>query len=203
MGEGRVNRGILESNTMPVEHLLATPGRREFLKLFGAGTLGLALPGGFLYAQGSTPKPLRGIFPIAQTPFTAGGKLDVDGLVEEVKFVDRGGVHGFVWPQMVSEWLALTEAERLLGMEAIASAGKKLRPAIVFGVQAADLATSLKLAKHAAEIGADGIISLPPSESLTPPQMLEYYKAIGAATRLPLFVQAVGDMDVKLDHGDV
>ncbi|MGB7719219.1 MAG: dihydrodipicolinate synthase family protein, partial [Bryobacteraceae bacterium] len=165
---------------MPVEHLLATPGRREFLKLFGAGTLGLALPGGFLYAQGAAPKPLRGIFPIAQTPFTAAGKLDVDGLVDEVQFVDRGGVHGFVWPQMVSEWLALTERERLLGMEAIASAGKKLRSAIVFGVQAADLATSLKLAKYAAEVGADAIISLPPSESLTPPQMLQYYKAIGA-----------------------
>jgi dihydrodipicolinate synthase/N-acetylneuraminate lyase len=182
----------------PVECLVAARGRREFLRLIGAGTLGLALPGGFLCAQGATPKPLRGIFPIAQTPFTASGKLDVDGLVEEVKFVDRGGVHGFVWPQMVSEWLALTEQERLLGMEAIASAGKKLKPAIVFGVQAADLGTSLKLAKHAAEVGADGIISLPPSENPTPQQMLDYYKAIGTATRLPLFVQAVGDMDMNL-----
>src|ERR1017187_7735736 len=163
---------------MPVECLLAGRGRREFLKLFGAGALGLALPGEFLCLQGAGPKPLRGIFPIAQTPFTTSGKLDVDGLVEEVKFVDRGGVHGFVWPQMVSEWLSLTERERLLGMEAIASAGKKLKPAIVFGVQSADLATSLKLAKHAAEVGADGIISLPPSENLTAQQMLEYYKAI-------------------------
>jgi dihydrodipicolinate synthase/N-acetylneuraminate lyase len=151
-----------------------------------------------LCAQGAGPKPLRGIFPIAQTPFTAGGKLDVDGLVAEVKFVDRGGVHGFVWPQMFSEWLALTDRERLLGMEAIASAGKKLKPAIVFGVQAADLPTSLKLAKHAAEVGADGIISLPPAENLTSRQVLEYYQAIGAAAGLPLFVQAVGDMNIDL-----
>jgi len=165
----------------PVERLLAAPGRRDFLKLFGAGTLGLALPGGFLYARGPRQSPAR-YLSIAQTPFTAAGKLDVDGLVDEVKFVDRGGVHGFVWPQMVGEWLALTEPERLLGMEAIASAGKKLKPAIVFGVQAADLATSLKLAKHAAAVGADAIISLPPSESLTPRQMLDYYKAIGAPT---------------------
>jgi 4-hydroxy-tetrahydrodipicolinate synthase len=186
------------TNQMPVECLLADRGRREFLKLIGAGTLGFALPGGFLCAQGAGPKALRGIFPIAQTPFTASGKLDVDGLVEEVKFVDRGGVHGFVWPQMFSEWLALTEPERMVGMEAIASAGKKLRPAIVFGVQAADLATSLKLAKHAAAVGADGIISLPPAENLTSQQILEYYKAIGGATRLPLVVQAVGNMDNDL-----
>jgi len=103
-----------------------------------------------------------------------------------------------VWPQMVSEWLSLTEPERLQGMEAIATAGKKLKPAIVFGVQAADLATSLKLAKHAAAVGADGIISLPPSENLTPQQMLDYYKAIGTVTKLPLFVQAVGDMNINL-----
>jgi 4-hydroxy-tetrahydrodipicolinate synthase len=183
---------------MSLELALATRGRREFLKLIGAGTLGFALPGGFLCAQGAGPKPLRGIFPIAQTPFTASGKLDADSLAEEVKFVDRGGVHGFVWPQMFSEWLSLTEQERLLGMEAIGSAGKKLRPAIVFGVQAADLATSLKLAKHAAAVGADGIISLPPAENLTSQQMLEYYQAIGGATKLPLFVQAVGNMDNDL-----
>jgi 4-hydroxy-tetrahydrodipicolinate synthase len=182
----------------PVECLVAASGRREFLRLIGAGTLGLALPGGFWCAQGAGPKPLRGIFPIAQTPFTASGKLDVDGLVEEVKFVDRGGVHGFVWPQMFSEWLALTGQERLQGMEAIASAGKKLKTAIVFGVQSADLATSLKLARHAAEVGADGIISLPPAENLSARQVLEYYQAIGVAARLPLFVQAVGDMNIDL-----
>jgi 2-keto-3-deoxy-L-arabinonate dehydratase len=183
---------------MQTGHALEDPCRREILGLAGAGALGLALPGGCLLARQSTAKPLRGIFPIAQTPFTAGDKLDLDSLVEQVKFIDRGGVHGFVWPQMVSEWMTLTAQERWLGMEAIGSAGGKLKPAIVFGVQSADLATSLKLARHAEKVGADGIISLPPSENLTARQMLEYYKTIGSATRLPLFVQAVGDMDVNL-----
>ena len=71
--------------------------RREFLQFLCAGAVGLLVPGGMtLGSERSGSKPLRGIFPIAQTPFTAGGKLDVDGLVEEVKFVDRGGVHGFI-----------------------------------------------------------------------------------------------------------
>ena len=165
---------------METRHPLRDPCRREILGLFGAGALGLALAGRPLFAQPSTAKPLRGIFPIALTPFTAGDKLDLDTLVEEVKFIDRGGVHGFVWPQMVSEWTSLTTQERMLGMEAIGSAGRKLKPAIVFGVQSADLATSLQLARHAEKVGADGIISLPPAENLTAQQMLEYYKAIGA-----------------------
>jgi hypothetical protein len=46
----------------------------------------------------ATAKPLRGLFPIGFTPFTAENKMDVDGLAAQVKFCNRGGVHGFVWP---------------------------------------------------------------------------------------------------------
>ena len=63
-------------------------------------------------AEKAASKPLRGIFPIAQTPFTTADALDLETLVEEVKFIDRGGVHGFVWPQIASEWATLTEQER-------------------------------------------------------------------------------------------
>ena len=104
-------------------------------------------------AEITGPKPLRGIFPIAQTPFTEADKLDLDALVEEVRFIDRGRVHGFVWPQLASEWSTLTEQERLEGMEAIASTAQGLRPAIVLGVQAPDVATAVKYAKHAERSG--------------------------------------------------
>jgi 4-hydroxy-tetrahydrodipicolinate synthase len=173
--------------------------RREFLQLLGVGALGFAVPGWrILGGEAPRSKPLRGIFPVAQTPFTESNKLDLDSLIEEVRFVDRGGVHGFVWPQMASEWMTLSEAERLEGNEAIASTGKKLRPAIVIGVQAPNVATAVKYAKHAEKVGADAIISLPPSENSDPKTDLEYYKAVGAATSLPLFVQAVGNMGVDL-----
>src|SRR5438270_4001754 len=147
-------------------------------------------------ASGATPKMLRGIFPIAQTPFTAANKLDVESLVEQVRFIDRGRVHGFVWPQIASEWTTLSESERLEGAEAIAAAGKNLRPAIVIGVQAADVATAVRYAKHAQKAGADAIISLPPAKQSDPAAILEDYRQIGGATDLPLFVQAVGNLSV-------
>jgi 4-hydroxy-tetrahydrodipicolinate synthase len=173
--------------------------RRAFLQFLGIGALGLAVHGSKMLAtERAGSKPLRGIFPVAQTPFTESNKLDLDALVEEVRFIDRGGVHGFVWPQMASEWMTLTEAERLEGSEAIASTGKKLRPAIVIGVQGPNVASAIKYAKHAESVGADAIISLPPSENSDPKTDLEYYKAVGAATQLPLFVQAVGNMSVEL-----
>lgn len=180
--------------TIRCEH----PSRRRFLKLLGGGAIGLAMPGArLLSAPRSESKPLRGIFPIAQTPFTEADKLDLDALAEQVRFIDRGGVHGFVWPQMASEWSSLSDRERLDGAEAIASTGKALRPAIVIGVQAPDVATAVKYARHAERVGADAIISLPPSGQSDPKVILDYYKEVGGATELPLFVQSSGDMNVE------
>lgn len=163
--------------------------RREFF----AGCGAVLLP----WAAAAQPgrKPLRGIFPIAQTPFTDSDKLDVEALVEQLRFIDRGRVHGFVWPQLASEWSSLTEGERLEGAEALLSVGRKLRPAIVIGVQGRSVEDAVRFARHAEKLGADAIISLPPPKAGTAAQVA-YYQEIGKATALPLFVQAVGDMSV-------
>ena len=83
--------------------------RRTFISILGASVLDAALPT-LAWAQSSqaTAKPLRGIFAIAQTPFTNSNQLDLNVLAREVEFIDRIGVHGFVWPQMASEYSTLT-----------------------------------------------------------------------------------------------
>ena len=166
--------------------------RRDLLTGMGAA---LVQP---IFASRSTGKPLRGIFPIAQTPFTSSGKLDIESLRSQVTFLDRGGVHGIVWPQLASEWSTLTEAERLEGGAALLDAGKKLRPAVVIGVQATDMAASVRIARHAAQNGADALIALPPAGVTEPQKLLDYYRDVGRATDLPLFAQAVGAVSVEL-----
>jgi dihydrodipicolinate synthase/N-acetylneuraminate lyase len=173
--------------------------RRDFLSLLGTGAISIALPRGRIFAaRNSDSKPLWGIFPIAQTPFTEDNKLDLDSLVKELHFIDRGGVHGFVWPQLASEWQMLTDSERLNGAEAVASTGRDLRPAIVIGVQAPTIGIAVKYAKHAEKAGANAIISLPPAGEKDPQAILEYYRVVGSATALPLFVQAVGPLAWRL-----
>ena len=172
--------------------------RREFLRWVGAGALATVLIDGRLFAAPeSGSKSLWGIFPIAQTPFNESGSLDLDALVEEVRFIERARAHGFVWPQNASEWKSLTERERFDGAEAIAAAGKASRLAVVIGVQAAKVATAVRYAKHAEKVGADAVISLPPEDS-PPNDVLDYYKQLGMATDLPLIVQAVGNFSVDL-----
>ncbi|MGA2275923.1 MAG: dihydrodipicolinate synthase family protein [Bryobacteraceae bacterium] len=172
------------------------PGRREFLRTLGGSALGLALAGTG-YSAGT--KPMRGVFPIGQTPVTESDQLDLECLQNEVKFCNRYKVHGFAWPQIASGWTTLSEKERRDGVEAILAAGKGGQAALVIGVQdkEGNLDKSIAYAKHAARNGADAIVSLPP-EKADDKGMIEYYKTIGQATDLPLFVQSRGDMSVDL-----
>src|SRR5881628_2700566 len=85
-------------------------------------------------------KPLRGIFIIMATPFTEAGAVDFEDLENEVRWLDRCGVQGMVWPQLASEYMTLSKEERMRGMEVIARAAKGKRPALVLGVQGANTA---------------------------------------------------------------
>jgi dihydrodipicolinate synthase/N-acetylneuraminate lyase len=60
------------------------------------------------------------------------------------------------------------------------------------------MATILRYARHAAEHGADAIVSLPPVGQTDDHALLDYYQQIGRTTELPLFVQSTGSMSVDL-----
>jgi len=200
-------------NTRPLTtHPSGELPRREFLQFLGAGALGIALamrnaaaadagaPAASPAVPRSGPKQLRGLFPIGQTPFTEDDKINLEALAAEVAFCNRGGVHGFVWPQIASGWSVLSEAERMAGAEAILAAGKGGSTALVIGVQdkAADMAAVARYAQHAAQHGADAIVSLPPANVTDEKVLLDYYQQVGRLTDLPLFVQSQGKMSIDL-----
>ncbi len=173
---------------------IAGGGRRHFLRLMAASWPGLQFGGA---ETSGSRKPLRGIFPIMQTPFTQAGGVDTESLRREAVFLDRCRVHGMVWPQFASEYASLSYEERIAGMELIASAGKRLAPAVVLGVQAGDVETATKYAKHAARVGADAVVALPPTGETSQDRILDYYRRIGEASPLPLFAQTIGNMSVE------
>jgi 4-hydroxy-tetrahydrodipicolinate synthase len=166
------------------------------MQTLGGAALAASLAGKLSAAPS---KPLRGVFPIGQTPVTQADKLDLDCLQNEVKFCNKYKVHGFAWPQIASGWAALSEKERLDGAEAILAAGKGGKTSLVIGVQDKDgnIDKAIAYAKHAAKNGADAIISLPP-EKADDKAMLDYYKTIGIATDLPMIVQTQGDISVDI-----
>ncbi len=178
---------------------LNTGSRRDFLAMTAVAGSALFLRN----ASAAAPEPrLQGIFPIMQTPFTDSGSLDLETLAREVQFLHRAGAQGMTWPQMASEWPQLTFDERLAGAEAILRADKVLdsqtRPAVVIGVQANDIETAVKYARHAEKLGPDAIIAIPLNQGKDEAKQMEYYSAIGEACSRPLIVQTVGQMSVDL-----
>ncbi len=108
--------------------------RRTLLKTLGSVAAGAAFSK-FSVAAAPAAKTFSGLFPIAATPFTPDNKLDLDCLNNEVKFCNKGGVPGLIWPQIASGWTSLSTDERFAGAESMIAAGKGGKTAIVIGVQ--------------------------------------------------------------------
>jgi 2-keto-3-deoxy-L-arabinonate dehydratase len=172
--------------------------RRGLLKGgLALGSTTLALPGGLLHAA-PAERRFRGLFPIGATPVDASNRIDFAQLGGQVTFLRRARVPGIAWPQIASGWTVLTEAERMQGAEALVAAAKGGKTAVVIGIQSPDLAAVKRYALHAAKIGADAIICIPPEAVTDEAALLAYYQQVGGLTKLPLFVQAVGKMSVDL-----
>jgi len=131
-----------------------------------------------------------------QTPFTDADTVDLPVLAKQMRFLDECGVHGVVWPQLASEYASLSREERVAGAETILAAARGTRPAVVIGVQADEAAQAIEYARHASKSGADALIALPPRKEEDENRIFSYYQAIGGASPLPLFIQAIGKMSV-------
>ena len=134
-----------------------------------------------------------GIWPIVQTPFREDGTFDTETLKKETAFLLRCGVQGMAWPQLASEFWSLSIDERLQGAATLLEAGKGRGARMVIGVQSDDVAASVRMAQHAAQHGADALISLPPAGI----ELTDFFRKIAAAAPgLPLCLQAVGKLSV-------
>jgi hypothetical protein len=177
-----------------------TTNRRTFLTAAGA-LAGAVAVGGIGEASASAikkspnGKPLAGVFPIGWSPCTPDNKLDLDAMVAQQKFLNRGKVAGIAWPQNASAWQTLSSEEWHAGADALLSV--KGRAAVVLGVQTVgfDVNKSIEYAKYARSKGADAIISLTPPGA-SDADIISYFKALSDAANLPLLVQAVGDVSV-------
>lgn len=161
--------------------------RRQWLSTVGTAAL---LP--YLPRPAEAAMAMRGAFIILSTPYTAGNEVDYDDLANEVRFLDRCGVHGLVWPQNSSEQRYLSKAERLRGFDVLAEAAEGTRPALVLGVQGDDTEDMLTYARHAEALAPDGMIAIPPTEATSLDDFRAYYAALCGVTARPIFFQTSG-----------
>src|SRR6478735_6184206 len=120
----------------------------------------------------------RGIYVIVTTPFTADYVLDEPGLEGTMEFCLAAGVHGVVANALASEGGYLSEAERRRAAEIVVGKAKGKVPVIV-AVSAPHYHLAVEFARHAESIGADAVMSLPPTlHPSSPADIKAHYKAI-------------------------
>lgn len=139
----------------------------------------------------SAKRPFRGIFTIPSTPFHPNGEIDVPGFRRIVDFCVECGAHGLVYPVNASEFTSLSDAERMQLSAVLVEQNAGRIPAII-GVAGVTKEVAAKFAAHARDIGADGVIAMPPyikRGALPEALIVDYYRAISDAGRLPIFIQ--------------
>ncbi len=137
-----------------------------------------------------TTTPFRGVYAIPPTPFHDDGRLDEVSLQRCVDFCIDAGAHGIVTPVNASEAIALTDEERLRVAE-ITVERTGGRVPVVIGVSGVSTASSVLYSHHAAKIGADAVMAMPPYVRHPPAsEIYDFYVDVArAADGLPVWVQ--------------
>ena len=164
--------------------------RRELLTTtLGAAALAPALRPRLRAAEGPT---VAGAYMILSTPYTDANEVHYEDLAHQVAFLDRCGVHGFVWPQNSSEQRYLSQEERLRGFDTLARATKGRPQALFLGVQGDDTESMLEYARYAEALEPDGMVAIPPTTATSLDDFRAYYEALAGVTSRPVFLQTSG-----------
>ena len=132
--------------------------------------------------------PMRGVYPIIQTPFDEQDRIDEESLRKLAEYNIEGGVHGF-GIAFGSEIPKLTEAERARVADVVIDQVRGRVPVVVNTGAPSNYAAVL-FSRQAEDQGADGVMSLPPETTAAGKRA--YFKAISDAVGIPVFVQEAG-----------
>jgi len=136
-------------------------------------------------------KLFRGIFTIPSTPFHEDGEIDIPSFRRIVDFCIECGAHGLLYPVNASEFTSLSDTERFQLCEVLVEQNRSRLPVII-NVAGVSEEVAGKFARHAREIGADGVNAMPPyihKSNISEKVIYDYYYKIAEEAQLPVFIQ--------------
>jgi len=138
------------------------------------------------------PRALTGVLPIAPTPFTASGELDLDGQRRVLDCMIDQGVDGICILANYSEQFLLSDDERTTLLQLCTSHVAARVPVIV---TCSHYSTQIAAARaeQAAAAGATMVMMMPPyhGASLRADEkgMIEHFARVADAAKLPIMIQ--------------
>ncbi|WP_261512297.1 dihydrodipicolinate synthase family protein [Chryseobacterium paludis] len=136
----------------------------------------------------STKLNWKGIYPAVLTPFTKEGDIDFEMFAKNTEAQIKAGVHGIILGGTLGEASVLETEEKfeLLKYAKDITAG---RIPVILNLSENTTKNATNFAKKAKEIGADGLMLLPPMRyKADSREVVEYFKAVAMATDLPILI---------------
>jgi 4-hydroxy-tetrahydrodipicolinate synthase len=131
----------------------------------------------------------RGSYSVTVTPFTAErSAIDVEALRQFMDWQVESGVPGVIVLGTTGEYLTVSDVERALIVE---TAVKQVagRARVLVGTMNAHTPNAVRYSKQAEELGADGLMVLPPYYyTPTDDEIWRYYRAISEAVSVPIML---------------
>ncbi|HFK5528422.1 TPA: dihydrodipicolinate synthase family protein [Elizabethkingia anophelis] len=136
----------------------------------------------------STKLNWEGIYPAVLTPFTKDGEIDFDMFEKNTEAQIKAGVHGIILAGTLGEASAL-ETEEKFELLKFAKAITDGRIPVILNLSENTTKSAVNYAKKAKELGADGLMLLPPMRyKADNREVVEYFKAVASATDLPILI---------------
>lgn len=135
-----------------------------------------------------------GVYPALCTVTDAKGDLDVTGMRAQVEANIEWGANGVCPGIIAGEFFKFSEEERMDILDATIEAADGRVP-VLYGVSHSGTELAIRLAKHAEDRGADGVIAMVPYFSHTPSKAIvkSHIGAICGSTNLPVMLQDAED----------
>jgi len=129
----------------------------------------------------------KGSSAIPMTPFTQDDMIEEDILIKEILFIIQCGSASVTTPVMVSEFEALSEAERklMIRIPCETAAGKL---AVIANAAAPCARQAADYAEYAQKCGASAVIAMPPA-GVDFPYIKQYFQWISDAVTIPVMIQ--------------
>ena len=132
---------------------------------------------------------LQGTFTVMVTPFSEDGRqVDENAIRRFVEWQIQHGVHGLIPVASTGEFLSLTDAERRRVAELVIDQADGRVP-ILIGAGAENTWDVVRYSREAQDLGADGVLIIPPFYSTpTDDELYEHYATVGAAISIPIML---------------
>ena len=147
-------------------------------------------------------KPFRGAFTVMITPTDARGEVDVGALRDFTQWQISEGIHGLIPLGSTGEFLSLSDGQKVTVAETVIATAAGRVPVLI-GTGAEDTREAVRLSRRAQDMGADGVMIIPPFYSTpTSDELVAHYTMIAESISIPIMVYnnpATANVDLTPD----